>query len=117
MKKLVVAISIALFVIGCGNQPATGTDAEAVSFNDQVMEASCGQCLFSMGEGGCDLAVRIDGKGYFVDGTGIDDHGDSHGKDGFCSVIRQAKISGEIQGDRFKVTSFELLPLEKKDSQ
>jgi len=113
MKKLVVAVSIALFVIGCGNQKAIGTDTEVASFNDQLMEASCGQCLFEMGEGGCDLAVRIDGKGYFVDGTGIDDHGDSHGKDGFCSVIRQAKVTGKIQDERFVVTAFELLPLKK----
>ena len=27
---------------------------------------------------GCDLAVRIDGKSYFVEGTKIDEHGDAH---------------------------------------
>ena len=104
MKKLAFALTLMLLVVGCGNK-------------EQVVEASCGQCLFGMGEGGCDLAVRINGKGYFVDGTGIDDHGDSHGEDGFCNKIRQAKISGEIKGDRFKVTSFKLLPLEKKNSE
>ena len=114
MKKLVVAVSIALFVIGCGNQKAIGTDTEVASFNDQVMEASCGQCLFEMGEGGCDLAVRIDGKGYFVDGTGIDDHGDAHAGDGFCSVLRQAKVTGKVENNRFVVKSFELLPLNKE---
>jgi hypothetical protein len=31
----------------------------------------------------CDLAVRIDGKAYFVDGTSIDSHGDAHAADGF----------------------------------
>ena len=112
MKKIIVVISMALFAIGCGEQQTSGT-GEVASLNDQVVEASCGQCLFGMGEGGCDLAVRIDGKGYFVDGTGIDDHGDSHGKDGFCSVIRRAKVTGKVENDRFMVKDFELLPLDK----
>ena len=111
MKELAFALTLILFGIGCGNQLASGSNEE------QVVEASCGQCLFGMGKEGCDLAVRINGKGYFVDGTGIDDHGDSHGEDGFCNKIRRAKVSGEIKGDRFKVTSFKLLPLEKKDSE
>jgi hypothetical protein len=33
---------------------------------------------------GCELAVRIDGKPYFVDGTSLDSHGDAHANDGFC---------------------------------
>ena len=111
-KLLLLVMAVVLVAIGCGKQQSSGT-GEVAAFNDQVMEASCGQCLFGLGEGGCDLAVRIDGKGYFVDGTGIDDHGDSHGKDGFCSVIRQAKVTGKIQDERFVVTAFELLPLKK----
>jgi hypothetical protein len=31
---------------------------------------------------GCELAVRIDGKPYFVDGTDLH-HGDAHANDGF----------------------------------
>ena len=39
----------------------------------QVVEVSCGQCQFGMqSKKGCDLAVRIDGKTYFVDGTKLD---------------------------------------------
>jgi hypothetical protein len=34
----------------------------------------------------CDLAVRIDGKTYFVDGTSIDSHGDAHAEDGFAPL-------------------------------
>jgi hypothetical protein len=33
----------------------------------QIVEASCGQCQFGMEGHGCELAVRIDGKSYFVD--------------------------------------------------
>jgi hypothetical protein len=79
----------------------------------QIVEVSCGECNFGLKGKSCDLAVRIDGKAYFVDGTHIDDHGDSHAKDGFCETIRKAKVTGEIVNDRFKVSSFTLLPEEK----
>ena len=83
----------------------------------QIVEASCGQCQFGMKEKGCDLAVRIDGKSYFVDGTAIDQHGDAHAADGFCSAIRKAEVVGVVVDNRFKATSFKLLPLavEKKN--
>jgi hypothetical protein len=40
---------------------------------------------------GCDLAVRMNEKSYFVEGTKIDDHGDAHADDGFCSTVRTAR--------------------------
>lgn len=81
----------------------------------QVVEASCGQCQFKMkGKKGCDLAVRINGKSYFVEGTKIDDHGDAHSKEGFCNAVRKAEVTGEIKGDKFVATSFKLLPEEKQ---
>jgi hypothetical protein len=79
----------------------------------QIVEASCGQCQFKMKGHGCDLAVRIDGKSYFLDGTSIDSHGDAHAGDGFCATIRKAEVVGSIVDNRFKATSFKLLP-EKK---
>lgn len=77
-----------------------------------TVEASCGQCQFKMNGKGCSLAVRIDGKPYFVDGTSIDDHGDAHGEDGFCEAIRKAQVQGEIVNNRFQATYFKLLPRE-----
>lgn len=77
----------------------------------QIVEASCGQCQFGMQAKGCDLAVRIDGKSYFVDGTSLDQHGDAHAEDGFCSAIRKAEVTGAVVDNRFKATSFKLLPL------
>jgi len=80
----------------------------------QIVEVSCGQCQFGMAEKkGCDLAVRIDGKCHFVDGTAIDSHGDAHKEDGFCNAIRKAAVTGEIKKNRFKVNAFRLLPEEK----
>lgn len=76
----------------------------------QIVEASCGQCQFGMEGHGCDLAVRIDGKSYFVDGSSIDSHGDAHAKDGFCAAIRKAEVVGKVVDNKFKVTSFKLLP-------
>lgn len=82
----------------------------------QIVEASCGQCQFGMKDKkGCDLAVRIEGKSYFVDGTKLDDHGDAHAEDGFCSAIRKAEVAGEVKDNRFVASTFKLLPLESKD--
>ncbi|MHC5002212.1 MAG: DUF6370 family protein [Planctomycetota bacterium] len=80
------------------------------AYHEVVVEASCGQCQFDMPGSGCDLAVRVDGSAYFVDGTGIDDHGDAHADDGFCNAVRHARVSGRVEGDRFVASRFELLP-------
>ncbi|MEZ4877970.1 MAG: DUF6370 family protein [Flavobacterium sp.] len=80
----------------------------------QIVEASCGQCQFGMKDKkGCDLAVRIDGKSYFVDGTKLDDHGDAHAEDGFCSAVRKAEVVGEVKDNKFVVSYFKLLPIKE----
>lgn len=116
------------FSLGCGSESETtnvsknereAASAEPVATStvikvtDQIVVASCGQCQFGMDGNGCDLAVRIDGKTYFVDGTSIDDHGDAHGDDGLCNCIRQAKITGEIKDGRLVATTIQILPQEK----
>lgn len=88
---------------------SVGVIADVV-IKDQIVEAGCGRCQLGLKKKGCDLAIRIDGKAYFVDGTGIDDHGDAHATDGLCNHIRKARVSGRIVGDRFKASSFQLLP-------
>jgi hypothetical protein len=83
----------------------------------QVVEASCGECQFKLEGKGCDLAVRINGKAYFVDGTEIDSHGDAHADDGFCKAVRKAEVQGELVNNRFKVTYFKLVKEpEKKEA-
>ncbi|NVO32771.1 hypothetical protein HW554_16270 [Hymenobacter sp. P5342] len=76
----------------------------------QVLEAACGQCRLGLPGKSCDLAVRLNGKAYFVDGTHIDAHGDAHAEDGFCQKTRQARVQGEVVNDRFVATYFRLLP-------
>lgn len=73
---------------------------------NQVVELSCGQCNFDMKKPkGCDLAIRIEEKSYYVDGFSIDDFGDAHDeKTGFCEVIRKGLVSGTIIDGRFAMT-------------
>ena len=75
-----------------------------------IVDAACGQCKLELKGSGCDLAIRLDGQAYFVDGTKIDEHGDAHAKDGFCNSIRKAKVQGEVIDNRFKATYFQLIP-------
>lgn len=97
-----------LFLITLGNAQ------EKKEPKTQIVEASCGQCQFGMPGHGCDLAVRIDNKAYFVEGTHIDKHGDAHAEDGFCETIRQAEVIGKVENNKFVVTSFKLLPKKEK---
>jgi hypothetical protein len=77
---------------------------------NQIAGVSCGQCNFKLNtQKGCDLAVRLDGKAYFIDGTKIDDHGDAHADDGFCNAIKKAEVRGTIVGGRFKASYFKLI--------
>lgn len=80
-----------------------------------TVEAACGECQFKMKGKSCDLAIRMNGQSYFVDGTKIDDHGDAHAKDGFCNAVRKAEVKGEVKNGRFVATYFKLLPEEKKN--
>ena len=108
MKKLA---AIAFFMIGISSMNAQEKKTEQ---KPQIVEASCGQCQFGMKDKpGCDLAVRIDGKSYFVEGTDINKHGDAHAHDGFCSAIRQAEVVGEVKNNKFVVSQFKLLPQKK----
>ena len=103
MKKIIVSTFLFFTV-------AISAQEKKEEKKPQIVEAACGQCQFDMKGHGCDLAVRIDGKTYFVDGTSIDSHGDAHADDGFCAKIRKAEVVGKIVDNRFKVTSFKLLP-------
>ncbi len=114
MKKNILSIVVLLFAMAVNAQSKM-----AVSDSTKKIvkaEASCGECQFKMEGKGCHLAVRIDGKSYFVDGTNIDDHGDSHGAEGFCEAIRKAEVQGEIVNNRFKATYFKVLPIKKEEN-
>ena len=113
MKKLSLLLFISFCVSIAAGQTKNLKQPAPSKATLQIVEASCGECKFGMKGKSCDLAVRINGKAYFVDGTKIDDHGDAHANDGFCEKIRKAEVKGSIVNNRFVATHFKLLPEEK----
>jgi len=111
MRSLIIFTLLFLFFSPASAQSSISVPDSAKKI--QTVEASCGQCQFKLPGKGCDLAVRINGKAYFVDGTKIDDHGDAHAHDGFCEAIRKAEVQGQVLNSRFKATYFKLLPVGK----
>jgi Family of unknown function (DUF6370) len=111
MKAFIILLCSSFFVLTVSGQTVNAAihtpDSTKKIF---IAETACGQCKLGLPGKSCDLAVRINGKAYFVDGTAIDDHGDAHAKDGFCNSIRKAEVQGEIVDNRFKATYFKLLP-------
>jgi hypothetical protein len=115
MKTIYTFLLAVAFSISASAQSDT-TAAKKPNPNKkvQVVEASCGQCKFGLPGKSCDLAVRIKGQAYFVDGTNINDHGDAHASDGFCEAIRSAEVQGEVVSNRFKATYFKLVKKKKR---
>ena len=75
---------------------------------DGLVLASCGRCNFGTKDKSCSLSIQINEKAYNVKGTHIDDHGDSHAKDGFCNAVRVAKVSGKVKKNNFIAETFVL---------
>ncbi|MDZ4794240.1 MAG: DUF6370 family protein [Bacteroidota bacterium] len=115
MKTLFTLVVCSFFILSAGAQnKSTQLNQPDSTKKIQTLDASCGECQFHLEGKGCNLAVRIEGKAYFVDGTSINDHGDAHAKDGFCEAIRKAEVQGELINNRFKVTYFKLVKPEPK---
>ena len=109
LRKVVVCGTLlaASLCGGCSvNSQAT---VEEIQFVSQTVEIACGECQFKMPGSGCDLAIRLDGKAYFVDGSSIDDHGDAHAKDGLYNAIKKAIVSGSIRDGRFAAKNIKLI--------
>lgn len=108
-------LAASLSVLGCRQDVEEANRSTSdQSPETMLVEAACGQCQFGLAGNGCDLAVRIDGIAYFVDGSGIDDHGDAHDASGLCNSVRTALVSGDVEEDRFMAVSFALRPVESK---
>ena len=94
MKKILF-LSIIIIAFSCGQK----------NEKKRIAEVSCGQCKFGLtSQKGCDLAIKIDDKAYFVDGAHIDDFGDAHDVEtGFCEVVRKAEVVGAVEEGRFRI--------------
>ena len=99
---------LSLIILSLGLLVSCATTNQKEEFT-RIVETSCGECNFGMTGNECDLAVKIDGKYYFVEGSAIDQHGDAHAADGLCTVVRKAKVTGRIKGGAFVASSFELI--------
>jgi len=123
MRKIIVSNLLTLFCLACcfiGNaQKAEERTKPKLEYDknkpEYTVDASCGTCQFHMPGKSCELAIKFEGKYYYVSGTKIDDHGDAHEKDGFCNAVRKAKVQGSVVDNMFVVTYFKLL--KEKDSK
>ena len=112
-----ILLVISLALLSCNsqsNQQQNSAEQKSVANESTKItaEVACGECQFGLHGESCDLAVKIDGKAYFVDGLGIDDLGDAHAEDGLCNTIRKGNVEGYLKEDRFIAQNITLLPLE-----
>ncbi|MFD2289066.1 hypothetical protein GJU39_13350 [Pedobacter petrophilus] len=110
MKNLVFLFMFLAFSFAVQAQTSPKKELTNKIITNQVVDIACGECQFKMKGKDCELAVKIDGKPYFVDGKSIDDFGDAHGEHGFCNAVSKAKVSGKIVNNRFQATDIKLLP-------
>lgn len=111
MKRLIFALFLGLLSMSTYAQqsPAKKSTVATKVIKNQIVDISCGTCNFKMKGKDCALAVKIDGKSYFVDGKKIDDFGDAHDEHGFCNAVRKAEVTGSIVKNRFKATTVKLI--------
>ena len=76
---------------------------------DGLVITSCGTCNLGAKGKGCSLSVKIGEGVYSVKGTSIHDHGDAHGKVGFCNAVRVAWAKGKMKKNTFHADSFVLV--------
>ena len=108
MKRILFYFVFILFCYNGFSQDSTFVKSNP---NKKVLmvEAACGQCQFKMPGKGCTLAVKMNGKFYFVDKANIDDFGDAHAETGFCNAIRKANVQGQVVNKKFVPSYFKLL--------
>lgn len=107
--KYALVIILLFMSVQVNGQDKNQSVNQSLKIKSAVYEVACGQCQFNQPGFGCDLAIKIKGKVYWIDGTSIDDHGDAHADDGFCNKIRKARVSGELKNNRVKISDFILI--------
>ena len=78
--------------------------------DNQVVESGCGMWIYNMkSDKGCAIAVKIDGKAYYVEGINKKSLGDPHADDGYCNTTKKALVSGELKNNKFYAKSFKFV--------
>ena len=108
MKQLFIISGITILLASCGS---LNKSQEPLSGEYTV---ACGMCKLDMTGDECELAIVVDGKSYYVEGTSIHDHGNPDAEDGMCSIERKAQVTGQIKHGVFVAESFTLLPLNQE---
>ena len=103
MLKIISLSAIVFFIASCATMKNTNNSIE------EIYDVSCGMCNFEMTGEECALAIRIEGKEYYIEGSAIDEHGDAHADDGLCTVVRKAKVKGVIKKGVFVAEMIELI--------
>ena len=103
MLKIISLSAIVFLIASCATMKNTNNSIE------EIYDVSCGMCNFEMTGEECALAIRIEGKEYYVEGSAIDEHGDAHADDGLCTVVRKAKVKGVIKKGVFVAEMIELI--------
>ena len=92
---------LTLFAFGlgaCSGAPVGGDD-------EMTVEAGCASCIYEMdGIDGCEPAVMLDGTPVLVSAPGFDAH-----EAGLCHATKTAVLAGEMEGERFAASRFELV--------
>ena len=99
---------------GCGSSRSHKEEkkglVESIPRNNYIegnVLISCGMCNFMNGDNNCALAIKVGRDVLSLKDVGIDDHGDSHAKDGYCNVIKKVYVEGRVRGKTFKANKME----------
>lgn len=107
-RSLIAILGLLTALTGCGQKaesPTISIPPEA----PRIVDAGCGRCLFGRKEDKkCNLAIKVDGKSYFVDGFHIKQFGNPDLDGGMCKRVHKAKVAGEVANSRFVASAFEL---------
>jgi hypothetical protein len=116
MRSFITLLFVVVFAYSATAQTsASKTNTPNPLLPIQTVEVSCGKCKLGLPGKSCDMAVRFDGKAYYVDGANIDAFGDAHAQDGMCNAIRKAEVQGQLVDNRFKISYIKVLPEVKKE--
>ena len=122
MKYFTITLVFSLFLIsevmagcgGCGPSRSKKSEKkgllESVPRNNYIegnVLISCGMCNFMNGDRDCALTIKVGSEVLTVRDVGIDDHGDSHARDGYCNVIKKVYVEGRVKGKSFKADKME----------